>query len=356
MEQAAKQAQQQQVSPNQQQAAQRRSKSAAQAQQKQKQAELGLQMMLIRCARPSGGSWSNWQGIGQVQELIANLIRRQAGHNVDNLAIQDTDPAKKLITDDLLAKAERLRDKMPPKPDCGIAGEFPDHHEKNTRDVSKTGRRDAQGRSGYCRDADQGRGLHGTGHRQHQGDEAADAYDPSQVKALTSLEEAKWKTDAILTRSTSRWRMRTKETIRAAYEKIKAEQELINTETTKIDASPRLPDGTFRREVAVNLGKLPGQQGGWRIGRRSWKKISQPSAESSMSGEQGHRSIDERGEGDWPSRPRQADAGRKIFFQLLRPIRQAACWPGSLPRFTATSRRKVPSGRRGDASILVVSV
>src|SRR2546425_546953 len=26
--------------------------------------------------------------------------------------------------------------------------------------------------------------------------------------------------------------------------------------------SPRLPDGTFRREVAVNLGKLPGQQGG----------------------------------------------------------------------------------------------
>ena len=39
-------------------------------------------------------------------------------------------------------------------------------------------------------------------------------------------------------------------------------QELINTETTKIDSSPRLPDGTFRREVAVNLGKLPGQQGG----------------------------------------------------------------------------------------------
>src|SRR5258705_6427450 len=53
-----------------------------------------------------------------------------------------------------------------------------------------------------------------------------------------------------------------KETIRAAYEKIKAEQELINTETVKIDPSPRLPDATFNREIAVTLGKLPGQQGG----------------------------------------------------------------------------------------------
>src|SRR5205814_7030999 len=76
------------------------------------------------------------------------------------------------------------------------------------------------------------------------------------------LEEAKWKTDAILNEINKQMEDANKETIRAAYEKIKAEQELINTETTKIDSSPRLPDGTFRREVAVNLGKLPGQQGG----------------------------------------------------------------------------------------------
>ena len=47
-------------------------------------------------------------------------------------------------------------------------------------------------------------------------------YDPSQVKALTSLEEAKWKTDAILNEINKQMEDANKETIRAAYEKIKS--------------------------------------------------------------------------------------------------------------------------------------
>jgi len=264
MQQAAQQAQQQQVAPNQQQAAQQAQQNQqAQAQQKQKQAELGLQMMLDTLREAERRKLEQLaKELAKLQELIANLIRRQAGHNVDNLAIQDTDPAKKLITDDLLAKAERLRDKMPPKPDVGSLGNFQITTEKNTRDVSKTAEEMPKGGADIAATLTKAAGFMERAIVNIKETKLPEAFDPSQVKALTSLEEAKWKTDAILNEINKQMEDANKETIRAAYEKIKAEQELINTETTKIDASPRLPDGTFRREVAVNLGKLPGQQGG----------------------------------------------------------------------------------------------
>jgi hypothetical protein len=264
MEQAAKQAQQQQVSPNQQQAAQQAQQNQqAQAQQKQKQAELGLQMMLDTLREAERRKLEQLaKELTKLQELIANLIRRQAGHNVDNLAIQGTEPATKLITDDLLAKAERLRDKMPPKPDVGSLGNFQITTEKNTRDVSKSAEELPKGGADIAATLTKAAGFMERAIVNIKETKLPEAFDPSQVKALTSLEEAKWKTDAILAEINKQMEDANKETIRAAYEKIKAEQELINTETVKIDGSPRLPDGTFRREVAVNLGKLPGQQGG----------------------------------------------------------------------------------------------
>ena len=264
MQQAAQQAQQQQVSPNQQQAAQQAQQNQqAQAQQKQKQAELGLQMMLDTLREAERRKLEQLaKELAKLQELIANLIRRQAGHNVDNLAIQGNEPALKLITDELLAKAERLRDKMPPKPDVGSLGNFQITTEKNTRDVSKTAEEMPKGGADIAATLTKAAGFMERAIVNIKETKLPEAYDPSQVKALTSLEEAKWKTDAILNEINKQMEDANKETIRAAYEKIKAEQELINTETTKIDSSPRLPDGTFRREVAVNLGKLPGQQGG----------------------------------------------------------------------------------------------
>src|SRR5207249_11744399 len=112
--------QQQQVSPNRQQAArQAQQNQQAQAQQKQKQAELGLQMMLDTLREAERRKLEQLaKELAKLQELIANLIRRQAGHNVDNLAIQNTPATLKLITDELVDKADRIRDKMPPKPDA----------------------------------------------------------------------------------------------------------------------------------------------------------------------------------------------------------------------------------------------
>jgi len=182
--------------------------------------------------------------LAKLQELIANLIRRQAGHNVDNLAIQDTDPAKKLITDDLLAKAERLRDKMPPKPDVGSLGNFQITTEKNTRDVSKTAEEMPKGGADIAATLTKAAGFMERAIVNIKETKLPDAYDPSQVKALTSLEEAKWKTDAILNEINKQMEDANKETIRAAYEKIKAEQELI---------IPRRPRSMRRRVCRTEL-------------------------------------------------------------------------------------------------------
>jgi hypothetical protein len=87
-----------------------------------------------------------------------------------------------------------------------------------------------------------------------------EAYDPSQVKALAALEDARQKTEQAAQDVQKQIDDADKENIRQAYEAIKAEQEKINLATTQIDGAPRLPDGTFRREDAVRLGALPGQQ------------------------------------------------------------------------------------------------
>ena len=81
-------------------------------------------------------------------------------------------------------------------------------------------------------------------------------------RALATLEDAKTKTDEMLAEIQKQMDDANKDTVRQAYEKIKADQEEINTETVKIDSSPRLPDGTLKREDAVRLNKLPPREGG----------------------------------------------------------------------------------------------
>src|SRR5439155_5952167 len=43
--------------------------------------------------------------------------------------------------------------------------------------------------------------------------------------------------------------------------KIKAEQEKLNADTTRIDKSPKAGDGNLKREDAIRLGQMPGEQG-----------------------------------------------------------------------------------------------
>ena len=264
MKQAAQQSQQQQVSSSQSQAAQAAQQNQqAQAQAKQKQAELGLQMMLETLREAERRKLEQLaKELAKLQELIANLIRRQAGHNIDNLRIQDVAGALKQITDELVGKAERARDKMPPKPEPPQLANSQAQTERNGRDVSKTAEEMKKGGTEIAAALTKAAGFMERAIVSIKEANLPEAYDPSQVKALGSLEEAKQKTDEAAAEVQKQMEEANRETIRQAYEKIKAEQEKINGETVRIDSSPKLPDGTLRREEAVRLGQLPGEQGG----------------------------------------------------------------------------------------------
>lgn len=264
MKQASEQSQQQQVSANQKQASQSaKQNQQGQAQAKQKQAELGLQVMLdtLREAERRKLEQLNKE-LAKLQELIDNLIRRQAGHNIDNLRLQDKPDQLKLITDELLTKAQRVRDKMPAKPEMRQLDNSQALTERNTRDVSKTAEEVPKTGAEIAAILTKAAGFMERAIVSIKEAQLPAAYDPQQIKALASLEEAKKKTDDAAAEVQQQMEDADKEVIRQAYEKIKAEQEQVNAETVRIDASPRLEDGSLKREEAVKLARLPGQQGG----------------------------------------------------------------------------------------------
>ena len=90
MKQAAQTGQSQQVPQNQSKAAKAAQQNQqANAQAAQKKAELGLQMMLSDLREAERRKLEELsKKLAEVQQQIANLIRRQAGHNLDNLGLQ----------------------------------------------------------------------------------------------------------------------------------------------------------------------------------------------------------------------------------------------------------------------------
>src|SRR3954447_23662464 len=79
--------------------------------------------------------------LAELQKQVANLIRRQAGHNLDNLSIQGPDRLAKLKDDDrkaLFSKAERDEKAPPAAPDANGLTTAQELTERNTRDIAKS--------------------------------------------------------------------------------------------------------------------------------------------------------------------------------------------------------------------------
>ena len=262
MKQAAQQAQQQQVSQSQSQAAQQAQQNQqAQAQAKQKQAELGLQIMLDTLREAERRKLEQLaKELTKLQDLIATLIRRQAGHNIDNLRIQDKEPALKLITEELLKKAERVADKQPAKPDAPGLTNSQITTERNARDVSKSAEEVQKSGAEIAALLTKAAGLMERAVVTLKEVRLPEAFDPSQVRALATLEDAKTLTDKALQEVQDQQEEANKETVRAAYEKIKAEQVVINTKTTDIDGKKK-PDGTLGAIESKLSVQLSGTQG-----------------------------------------------------------------------------------------------
>jgi hypothetical protein len=264
MKQAAQTGSTQQVSPNQSKAAAAaKQNQQANAQAAQKQAELGLQMMLTNLKEAERRKLEELsKKLAEIQQQIAILIRRQAGHNLDNLGLQQK-PVEKLdakLAEELLNLAQRVKGHLPTQPQLPQLTTSQEQTERNTRDIAQTVEQMPSG-------AEPASNLSRASTKMQRaivelrGKKLAEAYEPPQIDALAALIDAKKIVDEQKNKADQQLEQQQKEAVRQAYIKIKAEQEKLNAETARIDQSPRDAQKNLNRADAIRLGALPGEQG-----------------------------------------------------------------------------------------------
>jgi hypothetical protein len=261
MKDAAQTAQQQAVAPKQQEAADAAEQNQqAKAQNNQKQAELGLQMMLDTLREAEKRKLEKLaKQLDDAVKAVENLVRQQAGHNVDNLLTQGGDKAK-LATDELLRKAKLVRDHLPPLPGLPQLTGLQEQTERNTSDILKT-LGEIPGGAEASANLNRASTKMGYAIVSLRDKKLADAYDPHQTEALSALEAALAKLKDQQQQNQAKMDQQKKEKIREAFVKLKTEQLKVNDRTIKIDTAKKLPDGTLPHVQQLDLNQLPGDQG-----------------------------------------------------------------------------------------------
>jgi hypothetical protein len=236
----------------------------AQAQQAQKQVELGLEMILQKLKDAERRELEQLRKqLAELQQLVADLIRRQAGHNLDNLSVSD--PKKladmtKDLREELFAWAERDAANPQAAPGANELSPAQETTERNTRDVAQTAEK-------LPNPAPATKLTAAAGHMERaivhlRASKLAEAYDPPQVEALKTLMEALEIVQKDLNEAEDKLQEQDKETVRQAYVKLLEDQKKLDAETKEIHAK-RDAQGNLPRELGViRLGQLPGVQGG----------------------------------------------------------------------------------------------
>jgi hypothetical protein len=235
----------------------------AQAQQAQKEIELGLEMILQKLKDAERRELQELRKqLAEIEQLVAELIRRQAGHNLDNLTISNP---KKLLEmskadrDVLMEKAQRDEANMPPPPAQAELSPSQETTERNARDVAKKSET-------LPNPAPAAKLSAAAGHMELaivylRGGKLPEAYDPPQVEALKSLDAAMEIIQKELEDAEKELDQQDRDTIRQAFTKLLDDQKKLNSETRDIHAK-RGADGNLPREVDVRLGQMPAAQGG----------------------------------------------------------------------------------------------
>ncbi len=260
MKQAAQTSQQQAVPQKQQEAADKAQQNQqAQAQNNQKQAELGLQMMLDTLREAERRKLEKLaKQLDDAIKAVENLLRQQAGHNINNLMNQGGDKTK-LVTDDLLQKSRLVRDHLPPLPAVPQLTGLQEQTERNTSDVLKT-LGELPGGAEASASLNRASTKMGYAIVSLRDKKLVEAYDPPQTEALSAIEAALAKLQEQKQQTQAKLNQQQKEKIREAYVKIRDEQIKVSARTVKVDGAKQ-PDGTMKHAEQIELGKLPGEQG-----------------------------------------------------------------------------------------------
>ena len=270
MKKAASQAKSQQVSQSQRKAAESaKQNQQADAQQQQQKVELGLEMVLNNLREAERQKLAELQKkLTDLQEQLANLIRRQAGHNLDTVELQGPpkvaavgpDTIKNLT--DLAKRGENggdVKNVVDRKPDAAAVTTGQAQTERNARDIGKSteevpGLSDAAGRLTRAASRMERAVV------ELRGNKLAEAYDPSQVDALDALIQAQKAVDQKQAETEKQIADQQKDAIRERYVKIKADQDSLNKKVADID-SRRDKDGNLARADALQANRTPGEQG-----------------------------------------------------------------------------------------------
>jgi len=239
----------------------------ANAQQKHKEIELGLDMMIEKLKAAERAKLEELQKqLAEMEQLLKDLVARQAGHNLDNLLIQDGTGKK--ITDlseeernALFADARRTLGELPnPLPELQVLTPSQERTHRNTVDT-------AQKAQALPDSAPAGK-IFAAGTKMEQAivhlraSKLPDAYGP-QTEALKNLREALKLVEEAKKKTDDEINQQKEESIKQAYVKILERQKKIDEETIELEKNGRDEEGNLKRLAAVRLGPdgLPKEQG-----------------------------------------------------------------------------------------------
>lgn len=243
MNNAAKTARQQGVPQNQRRASQQARQNQQQgAQASQRQVELGLEMVLNELREAERRRLRELQRqLADLQKQVQALVRRQAGHNLDNLAIQGAERLAKLTVeererlDELAERAPRPDGQAPPVPEHGQLTAGQQQTERNARDIARAAEKLRNGGDIVARISRAAgrmeRAIFSLRERKLE-----EAYEPPQVEALAELLQAQQLVDQMKQDIEEQMEREQREAIRQRFIKIRDDQvKQVNRETAAID-------------------------------------------------------------------------------------------------------------------------
>jgi hypothetical protein len=260
---ASDQGRQQQVSPSQQRAASAMSKNQQnQAQNEQRRAEIGLQVMMDSLKEAERHKLEELtRKLADLQEQLRTLVRRQAGHNLDNMGLRDGALAKASQSD--LARLLEWSKRTPDKPaasDLPALSAGQEQTERNTRSLSDSAS-EVQGAADVAATLSRAASRMERAAVLLRGKDLAGAYEPPQVEALAALVEAEKNVDEMRKKAEQEQEQRQRDTLRAMYEAIRADQDTLLKEVKRLDAiKNRLENAELPRAEEGKLKALPDTQ------------------------------------------------------------------------------------------------
>ncbi len=238
-----------------------RQNQQSQAQSSQKSAEMGLEMMLSNLREAERRRLEELtRKLAEITQQIEQLIQRQAGHNLDNLLLQD--PAKVAAgattqpVNDLLEKSHRTAESLE-KSDLRQLTASQQQTHLNTVDLTKS--------AASLQAAEQlGDLLNKAAGRMERAmvllrqEQVQPAYEP-QAEALVALENAMAKAQEMKRKAEEQSRQQQQEEVRKVLQEIRKQQVEVADETKRLDKS--LTGNEKKRADLIRLNQVAAQQG-----------------------------------------------------------------------------------------------